>query len=177
MELNMDNWKGFPLTGKMGRKGGLLIIKRGKTKRNKCISGDINYISASKFNNGITSKLADDGNVVKGGKITISNNGSVGASFWQEDDFMCPGDVFYCEPNWDDYPDFIWNKNVGLFLCSILKEMGKKYEWQDKWILEKIDKDVIPLPVTPDGKPDYQFMEDYINLMHDKCMSKIEKYL
>jgi hypothetical protein len=177
MELNTENWKSFPLTGKNGRKGGLLIIKRGGTQKKPCISGDINFVSASKFNNGITLKAADNGCVVKGGKITISNNGSAGFSFWQEDDFMCSNDVYYCEPNWDDYPDFVWNKNVGLFLCSIIREIGKKYEWQDKWSLEKIGKDVIPLPVTPDGKPDYQFMEDYINSMYDKCMTRIENYL
>ena len=38
----------------------------------------------------------------------------------------------------------------------------QKYSFGYKASLERLQKQTIPLPITPDGKPDWEFMSDYI---------------
>ena len=58
-----------------------------------------------------------------------------------------------------------------MFIIPILRLEKFRYGYGRKWGLGRMEQSVIKLPVTPEGEPDYQFMEDYIKtLPYSKCI-------
>lgn len=139
--------------------------------------GDIPFIGATDFNNGVTSwhtldeieVASKDGSeknqpleskIFDGNCICVTNNGSVGYAYYQEAKFTCSHDVNPLYPN----PNLGWkmNKYNALFLCGVIEQDRFRWAYGRKWRPERMAKSVIKLPVTTDGKPDWQFMEDYV---------------
>lgn len=117
--------------------------------------GEIVYITRSALDNGCSGYLSDiPGKKEKGNCITIGAEGKV--AFYQEDDFL-PGVKVYTLRN-----EHI-NQKTGMFVCTILNASVFKYSYGRARILEKIKKEIIPLPVTKSGDPDWEYMEEYIN--------------
>ena len=118
--------------------------------------GNINFIGAIDNNNGVRDKI---GNEIKfeANCITVNYNGSVGEAFYQ------------CEPFWasDDVnvlflKEHQLNKYIGLFLCTLIKMEKYKYSYGRKWNLDQMRKSCLRIPVDKQGKPDWDFMEQYI---------------
>ena len=82
--------------------------------------------------------------------------GSAGYALYQGGDFigMSGKTMSGYNPNLNQYN--------GLFLASILSKERPKYSFGRSWTGERLKKTKIKLPVTPEGTPDWQFMEDYI---------------
>lgn len=158
--IDLAQWKNFCISD-------LFILSRGKSKKSGKKKGDTPYVSASKENNGVSDSFSCDSEVINGNKITISSNGSVGETFWQKDDFLACQDVIVAEPNTQKYPDFKLNKNIALFFNAILRRKGRLYSWDDKWCMGKVEVDSIPLPVTTNGTPDWNYMESYISKLEN----------
>lgn len=55
---------------------------------------------------------------------------------------------------------------VYLFLQTILEKLRYKYSYGRKVTETKYKAEVITLPVTPDGEPHWQWMEDYVKSLH-----------
>ena len=55
------------------------------------------------------------------------------------------------------------HKYIALFLCTLIEKERFKYSYGRKFGLNKIKNSKIKLPVTKDNKPDWEFMENYIN--------------
>ena len=97
-----------------------------------------------------------------GSCITVSNNGSVGEAFYQPVSFTCSHDV---------NPLYLKDKAValtpalGLFLSTTIR--ADKYRWGygRKWRPIRMPNSIISLPVTKEGKPDWAYMEGYINTL------------
>lgn len=89
--------------------------------------------------------------------ITVSNNGSVGYAFYQSKAFTCSHDVnpLYLR-------DRDMNKYIGMFLCSIIELDRYRWNYGRKWRPIRMPSSMIKLPVNSSGKPDWQFMEEYI---------------
>jgi len=138
---------------------------------------DIPFIGAIDNNNGVSelydvqdieeaSKTGDENNVplsekiFEGNCITVSNNGSVGYAFYQPRPFTCTHDV---NPL---YLHSKWNKELtpylAMFLCSLIEKERHRWTYGRKWRPKRMPSSLIKLPVTSDGTPDWQFMEDYI---------------
>jgi hypothetical protein len=150
IELNTDNWKWF-------RYDEIFDVKKGKrlTKADM-LEGNINFIGASKFNNGLTAKMGNTKWIHKTNTITLSYNGSIGEAFYQTEPFWATDDVNVL------YPKFELNPYIAMFLCTLLPI--EKYRWGfgRKWDLEMMQQSTIKLPATKKNQPDWQFMEDYI---------------
>lgn len=69
-------------------------------------------------------------------------------------DFMASGDLIL------GYGEHI-NQYTGLFLSTILDKERPKYSFGRKYG-KYVKGTKILLPITKDGAPDWQFMEDYI---------------
>lgn len=54
------------------------------------------------------------------------------------------------------------NPFIGMSLCSLIKKERYRFNYGRKWHKDRMLKSKIKLPVTPDGKPDWNFMEYYI---------------
>lgn len=123
------------------------------------LEGNINFIGASKFNNGLTAKVGNGEHIHPENTITLSYNGSIGEAFYQTKPFWATDDVNVL------YPKFELNPYIAMFLCTLLPT--EKYRWGfgRKWDLEMMNESTIKLPVTTEKKPDWQFMEDYIKTL------------
>jgi hypothetical protein len=54
---------------------------------------------------------------------------------------------------------------LGLFLAAIIR--GEKYRWGygRKWRPIRMPDSIIKLPVKPNGKPDWTFMDNYVKTL------------
>ena len=54
------------------------------------------------------------------------------------------------------------NKYIGLFFVTLIKMEKYRYNYGRKWGIARMNASKIKLPVNKAGKPDYEFMENYI---------------
>jgi hypothetical protein len=150
LSLRTENWKWF-------RYDEIFEIKKGKrlTKANM-IDGNINFIGATRFNNGITAKIANDSHIHSANTITVSYNGSIAEAFYQKEPFWATDDVNVL------YSKFKLNSFIAIFLCTLIQKEKYRYNFGIKWDKEMMQNSKIKLPVTIDNLPDWQLMEDYI---------------
>ena len=86
--------------------------------------------------------------------ITI---GKVGCSaFYQARDFVASSDVTILKPK------FKMNNFQGLFVVSLLSKESYKWSYGRQVRLNDSEKLKLKLPVSKEGEPDWNFMEDYI---------------
>lgn len=134
----------------------LFKLKKGKRlTADNFISGDTPFIGAIDNNNGYREFIGQRP-IHYGNTITVNYNGSVGEAFYQTDPFWASDDVNVL------YPKFNMNVFSALFICTIIKQEKYRYSFGRKWHLDRMKISTIYLPVTKEGNPDWQFMEDYI---------------
>lgn len=128
---------------------------------NSCIesddSGAVNFVSRTELNNGVSSRvLPIDGKKPQAaGLITCAGGGSVLSTFLQEKPFYSGRDLYLLKAK-DDI-----SKYAKLFIITIIKANKYRYSYgrQANVTLPFLK---IKLPVLPNGKPNYQYMENYI---------------
>ena len=151
--LNLANWDWFVVEDLFN------YFERGKVHSQYSLpSGDdYFYVGAKKDSQGVMSKCGyDEGLVSKGNCVIFICNGEgyVGYSNYMDRDFLASGDLIL------GYGDKI-NKYTGLFLSTILDRERPKYSFGRKYG-KYVKQTAIMLPSTEDGKPDWEFMENYI---------------
>lgn len=132
--------------------------------------GNIPYVGASCFNNGVTNYIRTE-NFLMGNKITVARNGSVCSAFYQPSAFIVsPDDIRIFE-----LKNFKLNKYIAFFLCCLIEKEKYRYAYGRKFGSRRMSAQKIKLPVmkiTPNKyEPDWQFMEDYIkSLPYSSCL-------
>lgn len=164
MDLTLENreWKEFFLKDIFNN------IQRGKRLR-KADHKDGNqpYISSTGINNGLDGYVGNKEKVrVFQNCITLANSGSVGSTFYQPYSFVASDHVTKLENK-------EFSKYINLFLSGIISRLGEKYSFNREINDNRIKKEKILLPITPQGEPDYEFMEQY---MQHKEQEKREEY-
>lgn len=167
-KIDTSAWKEFYLGGE---KGLFDIVKGKRLTKVDMKDGDINFIGSSSENNGVTNHISNTANIHAGNLITVSYNGSVGESFYQEDRFVASDDVNIL------YPRFELNKFIAWFLCPIIRSVGKKYAFIDKWKKEDMEKTLIKLPVDSEGNPDWGYMDIYVKNMDKQVKQLINEFV
>ncbi|PKY90869.1 hypothetical protein CYJ27_07810 [Aerococcus christensenii] len=149
----------------------LFDIKKGKrlTKADMMV-GDINFVGSSSANNGITARVGNTEYIHPANTISVSYNGSVGEVFLQEKPFWASDDVNV----W--YPKFAFNTRVIEYIMSVITKCRRKYSYSSKWTLDKMKIEELELPVTPDGKPDFDYMARYIRAIEKLTIANVVKY-
>ena len=172
IKLDLRNWQWF-------RYDEIFDIRKGfyNKKPESHTGSEIPFIGAIDNNNGVSeyydiqdieeaSKTGDEKNaplnekIFEGNCITVSNNGSVGYAFYQSKPFTCTHDVnpLYLHPKWNQE----LNPYIAMFLCSLIEKERYRWTYGRKWRPKRMPSSLIKLPVDKEGKPDWQFMEDYI---------------
>ena len=134
-----------------------LFTVRGSKKsftKNEISFGEYLYITTSNKNNGVTSTSSiytENENV-----ITI-DSATDGKAFYQESKFVGSDHVEVLEPL-----NFLLNKEIALFIISVLNLQLYRYGFGRKRSQTRIREEKIFLPSTKQGKPDFEFMENYI---------------
>lgn len=169
INLDTSNWQYF-------RFKDIFEIRKGfyNKKPEHVVGGSIPFIGATDSNNGITSycdidtiektsKTGDSNNaplsekLFKSDCITVSNNGSIGFAFFQSQEFTCSHDV---------NPLYLLDRHlniyIAMFLCTVIELERYRWAYGRKWRPARMPESLIKLPVTPKGKPDWDFMESFI---------------
>lgn len=151
--LDTSNWKYFEYQD-------LFEIDRGTGPRQKDLSnsGTTPFITSTDSNNGLTGFTSyvptHDGNT-----LGVNRNGSVAEAFYQPDAFCSTEDVHIFTPKFELTPA------IGMFLNALIRKEKYRFGYGRKWGIQRMKTSLIKLPVTPHGKPDWQFMENYIKTL------------
>lgn len=124
------------------------------SKRNRK-PGTLPYISASLLNHGEADFVSVDKKYIYKDCLTIPFIGGENCTFYHDGEFVPSASVAVLQNE-------NFNKYIYVFLIGILNVIMQKYSFGYKASLERLQKQTIPLPITPDGKPDWEFMSDYI---------------
>ena len=156
-KIDTSNWKKFKV-------GDLFEFERGKeVAPNKNLSGDCPLILESGENNGYSRNVIPT-KIFDGNAITVSVNYAANV-FYQENKFCASVNIIILRNKY-------LNKHSGLFIAAILSKNNSKYNYNDKISKDKLFNETIPLPVTSEGTPDFDYMENYMKNLTEKAKKK-----
>ena len=164
MNLNISEWKEYRL-------GDLFEIKKGKRLTSEDqTEGTTPYIGAIDSNNGVSNYIGQ-APIHEGNTISLSYNGSVGQAFYQPIPFWATDDVnvLYFRDK-----TISFNRNMALFICTILKQEQYRYCYGRKWVLDSMNETMVKLPTKGD-KPDWSYMEKYISSLKSQAVTSTTK--
>lgn len=164
-QVNTTYWKVFRIDELFD------VVKGKRLTKADMVEGKTNYIGATAFNNGITAKIGNSEYIHPAGTITVCYNGSIGQTFYQEEPFWATDDVNVL------YPKFTNSKHIALFICPIIYKVSLNYAYVDKWTAEKMRSSKIKLPSTPDGLPDWKYMEEYMRKIEQRTQTAISAFV
>ena len=126
--------------------------------KNNLVDGDISYVTRSAVDNGLSGHCGNLDSVNVGRCITIGAEGFV--AFWQPDDFVAGNKVYALRHS-------RLNELSALFVCAALNVLSSEYSFSNARVLDSIKQEVILLPSTSDGEPDWAYMETYMQQVFD----------
>jgi hypothetical protein len=135
------------------------ISKKPRVKYDTSRANLVYEISAKNNNNGIKGVVTCSENTFTGGKIVLvtGGNGGAGMAYYQETDFVISSATAVLEPK----DDFSMNAFIGIYVAMELSKYRTKYSRGFPWNMTRIREDTINLPISGNGKIDY----DYINAL------------
>lgn len=121
-------------------------------------SGSTPFVTASGVNNGVAGYIdATKYELIKGNCILVG--GKTFTLTYQKEDFVS-NDSHNFEMHLNDIEG---NKHMYLFLITVIRSaLSQKYSWGDAVTKEKILSEVLPLPSTINGTPDWKWMEQFM---------------
>ena len=156
-KIDASNWKKFKV-------GEVFEFKRGKeVAPNKNLSGDCPLILESGENNGYSRNVIPT-KIFDGNAITVSVNYAANV-FYQESKFCASVNIIILRNKY-------LNKYSGLFIAAILSKNNLKYNYNDKISKDKLFNETISLPITSEGTPDFDYMENYMKNLTEKAKKK-----
>lgn len=161
MKIDTSTWKYFVI-------GNLFRLESGKVNNASELADgdDIAYIGAKKSDNGIMRYVArDESKVTKGNCVIFicDGQGSIGLANYMESDFMGTVNVVA------GYNEAL-TPNIGLFIATVFSLERKKYSFGRK-LKTALASTKMKLPATTDDKPDWQWMELFIDSLHSKPLT------
>lgn len=153
--LDTSKWKEF-------RYDEIFEISRGKLSSiNELEQGNVPVITATENNNGVSNFLSVEQKYIeKSGCITVSNNGSIAQSFYQDSDFSATSDISVLR-----LKNINLSQELAMFLNTLIHAEKYRFNYGRKWSLDRMQNSVIKLPVDSQGNPDWEFMENYIKTL------------
>lgn len=148
-------------------------IKNGvRLKSDDHIPGETPFISSREGNNGISDWVMNENDSLDSNVLGVNYNGNVLEAYYHDYDALFSDDVKRfkiknTEPNRKKY----------MYLATAIKKLKESYSYTKKFNSTEISKASITLPITSDGKPDWVFMEEYINFIEGGGRREIENYV
>lgn len=158
--IDTNNWGEFDLIKLFPKYSHGSRLKKSDRK-----IGATPLVTAGQQNNGISDYVTPpERNEVYSNCITIDMFGNC---FYHDYDFVCDDNV---------YPIFgIKNKNVGLFLCAVIHN-EINYTFKKQFREKELKSVKIKLPISEENpnEPNWDYMENYITLLQEKLISKLQ---
>ena len=155
--IDISEWKTFSLSGE----NGIFQIESCKCSNAGDLleeGNDIEYIGAKKDDNGVMGLVKYNETLVSKGNCIIficDGQGSVGFANYIDHDFIGSTTLSV------GYNSHL-NEKIGLFIVTVLDLERYRYSFGRKY-KPNLPKAKIKLPATNDGKPDWEYMEKYID--------------
>lgn len=132
------------------------VVQRGKRlKTADHLAGEIPYVSSSSLNNGVDDFVSNDNGVRRFSNcLSLANSGSVGSSFYEPFEFVASDHITHLKNKG-------FNKYHYLFLATMTSRLSQKYNFNREINDKRIAREIIFLPITDNGTPDYTYMEKY----------------
>lgn len=170
MAVDTREWRDFRL-GDLFHK---LELKCRKTDFNKSVDCSevqddefsLPLVNAKHYDNGIQYYGRPDDWDSAEMTIDIVSNGAVatGDVFAQPQRTGVLWDAYLIKPNWD-----CTSEQVLIYLACVIEKCVKQFfSYSDKCTWNKVQDKIIKLPVTPDGMPDWAYMEQYMQAVMDR---------
>lgn len=164
LSLNQKKWKEFYIND-------IFVIRSGKRlTKSDMKDGSKPFIGASNSNNGVTAfvsntNVSEDSNV-----LGVNYNGSVVENFYHP--YTC---LFSDDVKRFILKEYEGNEYVYLFLKTVILQQKNKYAYGYKFNEGRMQKQMILLPITEDGLPDYDYMEQYSKMKFNYLILKYLK--
>lgn len=131
------------------------------------VSGDLPYVTSGTSNNGIGYFVGNDNKSKADHVISVNRNGAVGEAFYHP----------YTALFGNDCRTLVLNEQyeyAPFFIAAMLRKQKDAFSYSRKLGTARLKVLRVMLPVESDGKPDYDYMEQYVK---NKMISKYDKYL
>ena len=168
MRLDDREWGTFYI-------GDMFIVKR-PAARNKddYVEGTVPFVASGSVNNGVLKCCEPhaEERLDEAGCITVSPVD--GSAFYQPYDFLGRGGA-------GSSVLMLYKKGINLYSGQFIARMiaqtcSVKYNYGHMGNKDNIKRERIMLPVTEDGEPDYQFMEDYTRELMERKRKQYRTY-
>lgn len=175
-KIDTSEWKefklGYIMVGNKKQGHGLFEIVNSVAYHGKDVTetdsdDGINYITRSKFNNGLKAKVVclDKFKVNPAG--TISFGAENADFFYQTEPYITGNKMYYIDT-------VVLSERACRFLKSILEAtFTANYSFSDGMIPARIYDECIKLPTTPNGDPDWDYMESYMANLETKVADSL----
>ncbi len=154
LNLKDREWCGFRIKDVFELQAGK---GKGLNHLSECTDG-MSYIGATSRNNGVITFVKRDESLIQSGNCIVfirNGEGSMGLSLYKSESFIATSDITA------GYNQYL-NRFNGLFISTIADQVRGKYNFNYKRSDTRLSKELLQLPITSGGSPDWQFMEEYI---------------
>lgn len=160
-KIDTSGWKEF-------RVGELFAAERGKVKNIQPLCpGETPIIAAGAYNQGIAGMYEIDSAYEN--RITISCNGAgCGSTFYHPYKFNVNGDAITLIEK-----SSMSDKVKSFIACILNGAFTRKYSYEEKCSPQKALDEIVRLPATPDGAPDWAYMESYMASLETKVTESL----
>lgn len=161
---NKQNWNAFFVEEIATIKSGRDIYEQER------VSGYIPYITSTAQNNGIGYFVSNNNETMESNCLSVNRNGSVGYCFYHPYRALYSNDCRKLRLKNN-------SKYVGLFISNIITAQKSKYGYGYKMGTGRLKRQRIMLPVNSTGKPDYEYMENYMKYLEQKKLLEYLEYI
>lgn len=128
------------------------------------------YVTRTERNNGVEDFISEQDSKINDGNVIIIGSDTQ-TVFYQPYPFYTGNNIKILS---NDY----LNKFNSLFIISSLKLMLDKFNWGSNGAtISRLRKNKIQLPLSKDGTPDYEYMEEFIRGVFKFKLEKYKKYI
>lgn len=148
-------------------------LYRGKTtpKQTSFGGSKYTYIGAKYNDNGVVD-FVDSGKIYSGNAIcfVMTGEGSVGKAFYKKESFVPSNNIYV------GYSSRL-NEYNSHFLVTVINKQSEKYNYGYIRNETRLKRELIMLPVDEDGKPHWQYMEEYVKRLELEQLENVLEYI
>jgi hypothetical protein len=151
-----------------------IVSKPIARSKDEYLNGDTPFVASGSMNNGVVKfcKPRRDEAIDRAGCITVSPVD--GSAFYQPIDFLGRGgagsSILMLRSN-------LMNNYNGRFIARMVSQTCSKYTYGHMGNIKSIERERIMLPINSCGKPDWQFMEEYIKERETALIKRLRSFL
>ncbi len=156
-------WANFKLEDIVDIASGVRLTKADQ------IPGKRPFIGSTDSNNGITGWVSNTNASLDKNVLGVNYNGSVVENFYHPYEAIFSDDVKRIKIRSADIEP---NKYMHLFLKTVILQQKVKYMYSYKFNAERMSQQILTLPATHEGKPDWSFMGSYMRQIESRQLKE-----